>query len=339
MRPNTKISVAAIIAVLGGCASTQVNYNTLDIASTYDQLITKQVTFNLQKTLDNKYGLPAFVKVTAQTATTQNTVTPSASIPWTAQITKLAQKAVAPSGTTIQDSETKQLAGRGISLGVTDQWNQTYTLSPVEETDQIRRLRTIYQFVTRTLPSSGLPEGSSAKDFECLYDLLLASASSNDSSAQKTTLSITVDHKPVTVIQSSSPPPKPKQVYLRRAYLTVPGQYLTESEPAKILAYVWVPVNPDVTFVTLPGCVLCDYGENPDNDDPILYDRNLLTVAKDYKSLAAANIVNAHKLQKNRNLRDDWLYLPGEVVGQDAVALPSNGLRVRLRTLICERYA
>jgi hypothetical protein len=304
----------ATTAVLGGCASTQVNYNTLDIASTYDQLITKQVTFNLQKTLDNKDGLPAFVKITAQTATTQNTISPSATIPWTSQITKLAQASVAPAGTTIQDSETSQLAGRGLSFAATDQWNQSYTLSPVQDTDQIRRLRTIYQFVTRTLPSSGLPLGNSTEDFECQYDMLQASTGGTDTNTQKTTLTITVDGKPVTVTQSTAPPPRPRQVYLRRAYVTD----VTEPDETTILAYGWVPTNPDVTFITLPGCVLCDYGEKPGPKDK--------EEIREYTSLTDADISNAHLLRKNRNLRDDWLYLPGEVVGQDAVALPSNGL-------------
>jgi hypothetical protein len=73
--------------VLDGCASSQINYNTLDIAGTYDQLITKQVTFNIIKSYQDKYGLPAFVKVTAQTATTQNSITPSTTLPVTAQFT------------------------------------------------------------------------------------------------------------------------------------------------------------------------------------------------------------------------------------------------------------
>jgi hypothetical protein len=79
----------AIISILTltSCASSQVNYNTLDIASTYDQLITKQVTFNLRKTYENPYGIPAFVKVSNQTATTQNSITPTFTLPLTDQIT------------------------------------------------------------------------------------------------------------------------------------------------------------------------------------------------------------------------------------------------------------
>src|SRR5579871_5087015 len=81
----------ALTFLVASCASSQINYNTLEIASTYDQLITKQVAYNLMKVYDDPYGLPALVKVTAQTTTAQNSITPSLSYPVTAQLTQLAQ--------------------------------------------------------------------------------------------------------------------------------------------------------------------------------------------------------------------------------------------------------
>jgi hypothetical protein len=40
-QPNSLLFMLTLS--VSGCASAQVNYNTLDIASTYDQLLTKQV--------------------------------------------------------------------------------------------------------------------------------------------------------------------------------------------------------------------------------------------------------------------------------------------------------
>ncbi|MBV9481742.1 MAG: hypothetical protein JO249_13455 [Acidobacteria bacterium] len=121
------ILAATAILASAGCASTQVNRNTLDIASTYDQLITKQVTFNLEKTIESPFSVPAFVRVNVQSATTMNSINPSLTFPLTAQVSKLAQSMMAPSGLTTQFSNTNQLAGESFSIGGSNQWNQTFS--------------------------------------------------------------------------------------------------------------------------------------------------------------------------------------------------------------------
>ena len=128
-QPNSLLFMLTLS--VSGCASAQVNYNTLDIASTYDQLLTKQVTYNIVKSLESQYSLPAFVKVTAQTATTQYTVTPAVTVPLTNSIQQLGSLQLAAATKTFSNSTTSTFAGKGLSLGSTDQWNQTYTLTPV----------------------------------------------------------------------------------------------------------------------------------------------------------------------------------------------------------------
>jgi hypothetical protein len=60
------VGLAALAAIsLAGCASTQLNYNTLDIAGSVSSLYTKQVLSNLSKYIDEPEGLPAQVDIAA----------------------------------------------------------------------------------------------------------------------------------------------------------------------------------------------------------------------------------------------------------------------------------
>jgi hypothetical protein len=305
--------------LLASCASTQVNYNTLDIASTYDLLITKQVTYNIRKSYEDKYGLPSFTKVTAQTATTQDTITPSVTTPLAAQITWVNQITRAATGVTGQGSRTSQLAGSGASLQAAAQWQQAYTLTPIYDTGELRRLRVLYQYVTKQLPTGGIKDPD--KELESTYPLIEAGASTTGAaqgSATKTSLKITVDGKPVTVEQTQSASPKESSpIYVRRAYLFSP-------DGRSFLGYTWVKVNPDVTFIQQPGCILCDYSRHLTDDELKYVDANL-----------KKNSSRVVKLEKNVDLRDDWLYAPGEPLASDAIALPSNGMDTLYLKRVC----
>ncbi|HLI99400.1 MAG TPA: hypothetical protein VKT76_06775 [Bradyrhizobium sp.] len=296
----------AVSIFLVGCANTQLNYNTLDIASTYDQLITKQVSYNIRKSLASKYGLPAFVKVTAGTATTQNSITPTGSIPISTGITNQIQTAA--TGLLTSDSRSTARAAPGLTIAANDQWSQTYTLTPVTDTDQLRRLRALYQYVTRQFPAGA--EGD--RQFECEYPLIEAS-SSGGSGGTQTTLTVMVDNKPVkiTMDTAAQKPDDGKPIYVRRAYSLNPD--------GSFKAYTWIQVSPDTTFIKTPGCILCDYGNGLNPDDLDLVKKNnsldpLLTKTK-----------NIHKLEKSFALRSDWLVLPEDGIQSDTVALPSNG--------------
>ncbi|WP_159011368.1 hypothetical protein [Bradyrhizobium sp. S69] len=302
------ISIASTALV--GCASTQINYNTLDIASTYDQLITKQVTYNIRKSIESRYGLPAFVKVTAATATTQASVTPTASIPLSTGITNTIQTGA--TGLLSGGSRATARAAPGLGVSATDQWVQTYTLTPVVDTDQLRRLRALYQYVTRQLTSDA--------EFESDYPLIETGSSSAGGGAggTKTTVSASVDGKPVTVTVDTTPQKsnESKTIYVRRQFITdLNGNFK---------GYGWKEATPDLTFVKPPGCILCDYGNGLSQDD---YDSIDYTNEKLYKKLfdEKKKRLTVHKLEKNVALRNDWLCLSGDDVPADAIALPSNG--------------
>ena len=289
----------ALCLSLAGCASAQVNYNTLDIAGTYDQLITKQVTFNLEKSIESKWSLPAFVKVTAQSAGTINSITPMVTLPISGSIQTLSSLQKAAAVATSQYSRTGQFAGQGVTLGGSDQWNQTYTLTPVIDTGSLRRLRVLYQFATRQIDT---------KDFKSTYPIIEVGSAGAATSSSKTTtkLTITVDGKPVTVTQetgTSAGSDSNAVVYVRRTFLP-------PNPDGTVAGYTWRIVKPDTTFIQQPGCILCDYGDT-------LSDINS-------RKLGVKEGSKVHILEKNYDLRNDWLYLPNNSIPTDAAPLPSG---------------
>src|SRR5215471_18271139 len=73
------VVAACLVAcvLIGGCASTQLNYNTLDLASSSENLITSQVLDNLARVRSFAYAIPAQVSIPSGSATTTNSVTPT----------------------------------------------------------------------------------------------------------------------------------------------------------------------------------------------------------------------------------------------------------------------
>ena len=59
---------------VGGCVSTQLNYNALDLAGTVDQLVARQVIYNVVKFVENPEAIPSLVSLPAGSATTTNII-------------------------------------------------------------------------------------------------------------------------------------------------------------------------------------------------------------------------------------------------------------------------
>jgi hypothetical protein len=130
--------VATLVATMtSGCASAQLNYNTLDIAARVDDLYVNQALANLSKTIDNHYAIPSQIDVAAGTVQTSASVTPSISYPLS--------KTVLTSGTGTITSES--LAGSGLTVGASDAWQQSWTISPITDGDNLRNLRALYRYV------------------------------------------------------------------------------------------------------------------------------------------------------------------------------------------------
>ena len=163
---------------LCGCASLQLNYNTLDLASSLDDLVTKQILHNISATLDNPYAVPSQVAVAAGTVQTSNSVTPTLTSPLSN--TRTATNTVAA---TITSAIATTVTGKSLSVSANDVWQQAWTLDPVStDSDRARRLRALYRYVTNYYGSSGNPKHTPAAQFMCDYPIQSAAAPAQSSS-------------------------------------------------------------------------------------------------------------------------------------------------------------
>ena len=129
--------------LLFGCASAQLNYNTLDIASSVDSLYTRQALDNLSKYIDNPEGIPSQMDILQGTVQTSNSITPSLSAPLSQAITSTGSRAAA----TFTTTHTSVLAGAGASLGASDNWQQNWNVVPLSDANTLRNLRALYRYV------------------------------------------------------------------------------------------------------------------------------------------------------------------------------------------------
>jgi hypothetical protein len=308
MEANNRPLFAVLLTVsllCVGCASTQLNYNTLDLASTYESLILKQVLYNLTRTMDDPYSIPSQIKVSAGSAQTTNSVTPTLTDPLNASQVVTNQITTAATVTKLASTAVTN-ANKSLSVAANDQWLQSWSLDPVSDTDELRRLRALYQYATGLINRQNPTANASGIDtiFDCTYPIIQASASSSGTpgggsgAGSSTTVSIDPAKGTYTISSKSDSdtPKKPKTSYFARSCNVDPrtGNFIIDNNGN--VSYKPVKVNPDETFIQPPGCILCDYG--------------------------------THHLEKNKFLTNNWLYWNNdEPLGPDAIAFTTNDFR------------
>ncbi len=139
------LTSVAVGSSLAGCASSQLNYNTLDIASTTDSLLTKQILYNFAAFLDSEAAIPAQVTVSSGNATTSNSITPTLSTPFDTglSVTRTIVTAAAASTT---NTNTSSVASGTAGLSASDSWNQSWAYAPVTDPDRLKRLQALYRY-------------------------------------------------------------------------------------------------------------------------------------------------------------------------------------------------
>jgi hypothetical protein len=135
--------LVAVALAGGGCASTQLNYNTLDLGSTVDQLLNEQVIHNLSNFIDNPAAIPAQIVINSGTATTANTLSASYFDPLTKALTLATT--IPPSGAQTV-AKTSVDASKSLTLGGNNVATQNWAFEPIHDADQLRRLYTLYRF-------------------------------------------------------------------------------------------------------------------------------------------------------------------------------------------------
>jgi hypothetical protein len=135
--------ILAIAPLLFACASSQLNYNTLDIANSVEGLYTRQALDNLSRYIDEPDAIPSQIDILQGTVQTTASLTPSVNFPLTQSITKTGMRAAA----TLTTTHTDLLAGAAGSLGASDTWQQNWNVVPLSDANTLRNLRALYRYV------------------------------------------------------------------------------------------------------------------------------------------------------------------------------------------------
>jgi hypothetical protein len=140
------VPVCAAI-VLSGCASTQLNYNTLDIASNVGEIIKHQTMTNLGKFIANPdTAMPSHVAFNTGTVQTTNTVTPSLTAPIGHALT-LTNTVASGATTTVTNGSSSTAPNSSFGLSATNSWQQSWIIDPVTSSLYVRPLRYLYRYV------------------------------------------------------------------------------------------------------------------------------------------------------------------------------------------------
>jgi hypothetical protein len=127
----------SITMALAGCAHTQLNSNTLDVASTIQSLYREQALLNLSQFIDDPNTIPSQVDISGGTVETQDGVTSSLNLPLGNQVVRNGSTLVVQ---TIQENV------RALMLGANGSWRQNWSITPVTDANALRRLRALYRF-------------------------------------------------------------------------------------------------------------------------------------------------------------------------------------------------
>jgi hypothetical protein len=133
---------ACLFAVLSGCASTQLNNNTINISSSVDSLYIREALENVSKFVDNPHSIPSQIDISAGTVQTVMTIQPSMTFPLTSQSTRTLTNAAA-----LSRAQANQLSGAGATVGAVDTQQQNWNIIPVNDANALRNLQAIYRYV------------------------------------------------------------------------------------------------------------------------------------------------------------------------------------------------
>ncbi len=134
--------------LLCGCASTQLTYNVLDVASTTSQLAREQVLHNLAQFIDSKTATPAQVVFGQGTVSTENSVSTTLADPLTKTIAATASftKSAAGAVTGGSNQTVGTTADKSLSITGGNTANQSWGIDTIGDPDVLRRLYDLYRF-------------------------------------------------------------------------------------------------------------------------------------------------------------------------------------------------
>ena len=152
MRACAAVSVGLYLLV-SGCASTQLNHNTLELATSVGNVQTQQVLYNLSLILDDPSAIPTHVTLSDGSASTNNSVQPQISSP----LAQTISQTTATAGFANQLQSTLSHTGMSASISAQNLYSQSWDYTPVTDGDELRRLRALYKYALGTLAHAPCP--------------------------------------------------------------------------------------------------------------------------------------------------------------------------------------
>jgi hypothetical protein len=166
---------------LSGCAHTQLNSNTVDLAQSLDSLYRNQALINLSRLIDDPNTLPSQVGIASGQVQTQTQASGSGTFPIGSQVVQGLPSGAAAGTALSLSSITEQV--RSLMFGLNNTAQQGWSINPVIDSNALRRLRAIYRYVLHYDPSyyetwykrdaeirTDCPDG---KDIDCINKAML----------------------------------------------------------------------------------------------------------------------------------------------------------------------
>ena len=154
----TKGLLTCLAILISGCAA-QLNSNTVDLALSLNSLVKRQILFNLSQSFLDPGFVPAQVAISTGSAETTFSVSPTLTVPLGSTLANTAGATFSgASQSSIQSVLTN--AAPGLQLGASNISKQNWTISPINDSGEFRRLRALYNYATGQIE---------AQEFLCEY--------------------------------------------------------------------------------------------------------------------------------------------------------------------------
>jgi hypothetical protein len=302
-------------ALLLSCSTALVTENTLDVATTTDDLYTRQIIFNLVKIKQNQYALPSQVQIPSGYVTATTTINPAVSAPLAPMIATTIGSSNTSAAITDSTAVTRPAVAPSLSGTATnnDNWNTTFLQDP----QQLRRLRLLYQYGAEQIGS---------EDLLCRYPVPEKPQAQQGSQSQS---------KSKSQQQSGGK----KRRYVRVA--GVRGGTIISCRPPNVAL---VGDDPDPAFLNFPDCIICAFPnrhfddlfkQNVKNKSVRIYKGAFVPEFEDYNDnfeyievvlnnrLAPNSLITSGASTGEWNQKIDWLSIL-----QNGVAAPTDAKRI-----------
>jgi hypothetical protein len=282
------IVAIAVCLFSSACSVAQLNSNSSDLATSLNGLTRKQIFYNLAQAFTDAQFVPSQVTVASGNAHTTNSIQPTVTIPFATSYQATNSFGSITGGGAGTLANQSSLAGPGLSLQVNQGWDQSWTMSPLSDANQIGRLRALYKFVVTDPKQDAGTASAEAKAHQLLcdypYQAFAIALDIAGQGAKPPTESKKTKSPPTADVELFSRPPAPGQ--LPKPPLPAPGatppQYMDSGKIAAAVedgkAYIVGVDNgnaiiavmckvglkseivfrhADPTFLVGPNCVIC----------------------------------------------------------------------------------